>query len=312
MRYDVLAVLERLHVEVKGESDTHYMIFCPFHSNKYTPAATVSKDSGFLYCWNAACGAKKHLVDVVSELSGFGTMRSLRLMSQCEASTSIDDEVNKILSTEEQVFPEFDAATLDKMINMFHNSERAKQYVLGRGIQLEVADKFRLGYDGTRLITPMYDIKGRCIGVIGRSIQGKSFKNSKDLPSSKSLFNIHNARKQSSDFCVICESNFDAIRIWQSGYPSVATLGGNFSKNHQAQLGKYFNAAVIMVDNDGPGRKLAGKIERMLSNVGLSVYEARFSEEHLFPPGAKDASDCTDRQIKQMIQNKSIMTQALL
>jgi DNA primase len=95
---------------------------------------------------------------------------------------------------------------------------------------------FELGYsENMGMVTvPVHSPDGMPIGIVGRSIEGKAFKNSTNLPKSKTLFNIHRAKKI-GDHVIIVESSFDAIRVHQAGFPNVvATLGGFLSNRTTA------------------------------------------------------------------------------
>jgi DNA primase len=138
------------------------------------------------------------------------------------------------------------------------------------------------------IVTPMYDNRGVSVGVIKRSIEGKEFKNSFNLPSTKTLFGIHIAKAQSVDEVVLCESNFDAILSHQSGHPAVATLGATFSDYHLTQLSRYFNKVVIATDNDEGGHKFAERIGRRCKERGLFVYRMQYSQFEMLPDDAKD------------------------
>jgi DNA primase len=139
------------------------------------------------------------------------------------------------------------------------------------------------------------------VGIIGRSIEGKKFKNSDNLPRSLTMFNIHNAKKVSPTI-IVCESSFDAIRIHQAGYPNVvATLGGGISKENIKNLNRYSSSIIIATDADEAGRKLGMEIANKLSNKNISW--ASFDEGILYPHNAKDVGDLTDQEIKQCIKN---------
>lgn len=81
---------------------------------------------------------------------------------------------------------------------------------------------FDLGYSKNMdmVTVPVHSPDGTPIGLVGRSIKGKSFKNSTNLPKSKTLFNIHRAKKI-GDHVIVVESSFDAIRVHQAGFPNV-------------------------------------------------------------------------------------------
>ena len=139
------------------------------------------------------------------------------------------------------------------------------------------------------------------IGIVGRSIEGKTFKNSTDLPKSKTLFNIHRAKKIGGNVIVV-ESNFDAIRIHQAGFPNVvATLGGFLSKEQHSLLNKYFNKIIIMTDADAAGRELGSAIADKLRNKDILWSSYEYGK--IYPHDAKDAGDMTDEEIKACINN---------
>jgi DNA primase len=138
------------------------------------------------------------------------------------------------------------------------------------------------------------------IGIVGRSIEGKTFKNSTSLPKSKTLFNIHRAKKI-GDQVIVCESNFDAIRIHQAGFPNVvATLGRFLSNEQQSLLNRHFNKIIIMTDADEAGRELGKSISGKLRNKDISW--ASFGYREIYPNKAKDAGDLTEEEIKTCIK----------
>jgi DNA primase len=65
-------------------------------------------------------------------------------------------------------------------------------------IRDETLGYFRIGYSAKRdaIMVPMHNPDGLPIGVIGRSIAGKDFKNSKGLPKNKTAWNFHRAKRE--------------------------------------------------------------------------------------------------------------------
>jgi len=142
---------------------------------------------------------------------------------------------------------------------------------------------------------------GTPIGLVGRSIEGKEFKNSTNLPKSKTLFNIHRAKKI-GDHVIVVESNFDAIRVHQAGFPNVvATLGGFLSKEQHNLLNRHFNKITVMTDADLAGRELGQSIVNKLKFKDLLW--ASYEYGKIYPHDAKDAGDMTDEEIKTCIKN---------
>ena len=148
---------------------------------------------------------------------------------------------------------------------------------------------------------PVHSPDGMPIGIVGRSVEGKSFKNSTNLPKSKNLFNIHRAKKIGAHVIVV-ESSFDAIRVHQAGFPNVvATLGGFLSTEQHNLLNRHFDKITIMTDADQAGRELGRSIVNKLRFKDLLW--ASYEYGKIYPHDAKDAGDITDEEIKTCIKN---------
>jgi DNA primase len=148
---------------------------------------------------------------------------------------------------------------------------------------------------------PVHSPDGMPIGIVGRSIEGKVFKNSTNLPKSKTLFNLNRAKKI-GDQVIVVESSFDAIRVHQAGFPNVvATLGGFLSTEQHNLLNRHFNKITIMTDSDVAGRELGYSIANKLKFKDLLW--ASYEYGKIYPHGAKDAGDLTDEEIKACIKN---------
>jgi len=148
---------------------------------------------------------------------------------------------------------------------------------------------------------PLHSPDGVPVGIIGRSIEGKSFKNSNNLPRNKTMFNLHRAKREGGTIIVV-ESSFDVIRLWQAGFPNaVATLGGSISDININHLNRYASTVILMTDNDGAGRMLGKTIAGKLKNK--NVLWAKYDHDVIYPRLAKDVGDMTDEEIKQCIKN---------
>lgn len=280
------------------------MCYCPFHSNRHTPSFSVSKEKGAYICFNPACGEAGTLIELVKKVMHKNEYEAIRYISAKE-SESIEnfDDVLATMFEEKPTFEEFSQETLDKLYNNLGLSESARQYLNSRGINEQSMHDFKLGYSDNMnmVITPVHSPDGTPLGLVGRSIEGKAFKNSTNLPKSKTLFNLHRAKRIGSHVIVV-ESNFDAIRIHQAGFPNVvATLGGFLSKEQHHLLNRYFNRITIMTDADEAGRELGMSIANKLRNK--DILWASYSYGKIYPHNAKDAGDLTDEEIKACINN---------
>jgi DNA primase len=165
------------------------------------------------------------------------------------------------------------------------------RYYNGRLITEASVKKFNLGYSEKQdMVTiPVHSPDGIPVGFVGRSVEGKDFKNTPGLPKSKVLFNLHRVKTSSKVYVV--ESSFDAIRLDQVGFPAVATLGANVSNIQTELLQKYFNNIIVLADNDEAGGNMKSKLVEKLGN---RVTVIKLDKQY------KDIGDMSDEAIKNI------------
>ena len=228
----------------------------------------------------------------------------MRFISSKEAESLENfDEMLSEAMEDKPVFKEFSEEVLKKLYTDLITTSPGKEYFLSRGINQQSIIDFGLGYSSNmNMVTvPVHSPDGMAIGIVGRSIEGKSFKNSTNLPKSKTLFNIHRAKKI-GDHVIVVESSFDAIRVHQAGFPNVvATLGGFLSKEQHSLLNRHFNKITVMTDADQAGRDLGKSIVTKLKFKDLLWASCEYGK--IYPHDAKDAGDLTDEEIKACIKN---------
>ncbi len=213
------------------------------------------------------------------------------------------DEVLQDIFEDKPDYVEFPQETLDQLYNNLGANEHAKEYFKHRGINEESMKYFKLGYSSNMgmVIVPVHSPDGMPVGLVGRSISEKKFKNSTNLPRSKTMFNIHRAKRIGGQV-IIVESTFDAIRVHQAGFPNVvATLGGHISHDNISLLNRYFNRIILMTDSDQAGRELGMTIASRMRNK--DILWASHSYGKIYPNNAKDAGDMTDEEISACIKN---------
>lgn len=286
----IASILKKCSVSVGGEIDSHYLIFCPFHYNTNTPACEIDKQSGLFICFS--CGENGSLEDLVMRTTNRNYFEAARLIKSSENSTDISDIVNTTLDTQLEMV-EFDQFTIKRLHNNLMSSDRAMRYFEFRGIRESSMTDMMLGYsDKQDMVTvPVHDPFGMCVGFVGRSIEGKAFKNSVNLPKKHILFNLH--RVKFSNLTVV-ESSFDAIRLWQCGIPAVATLGAIPSKAQTELMSKYATRILLCPDRDEAGRKMVDKVSANCTKSDISIVEIG---------DVKDVGDLSDEQIKDIWKN---------
>ena len=301
---DLRSILRSCNVEIISETGTDFLCLCPFHHNTDSPAFAVSYSKGLYICYNQNCNSAGTILDLVMELTQRNNFEALRfIQSNKLTSAEILEEELKELLDEKPEFTAFSQETLDKLFRDLKNSKEAKDYFLSRKIGFEAMDYFKLGYSTVQnmVTVPLHSPDGLPVGIIGRSIQGKSFKNSPNLPRNKTMFNLHRAKREGGTIIMV-ESSFDAIRLWQAGYPNaVATLGGSISDINIQHLNKYASTIIVMTDNDNAGRALGHTIANKLKNK--NILWASYDYGIVYPHSAKDVGDLTDEEIKQCIKN---------
>lgn len=223
-------------------------------------------------------------------VSGRTYFESVRFIKSKETATDLSEEVTKKLVAKPDFVP-YDQLLIKRLNQQALESPRAMRYYAGRSITEESVKKFWLGYSEKQdMVTiPVHSPDGLEIGFVGRSIEGKDFKNTPGLPKSKTLFNIHRVKTASRVYVV--ESSFDAIRLDQVGFPAVATLGANVSNAQTDLLQKYFNDIIVIADNDEAGGNMKNKIaERLGSRVSVIKLDKKY----------KDIGDMPDDEIKKL------------
>lgn len=281
-------VLAGAGVSIESEVDTDYIIFCPFHGNHRTPAGEIDKSSGTFFCFS--CHHVCDLIEFVIHMTNRSYFEAARFISSKATDSDITTEINKKLVTKPD-YLQYDQVIIKRLNAQALESPRALRYYSGRLITEDSIRKFSLGYSEKQdMVTiPVHSPDGMEVGFVGRSVEGKEFKNTPGLPKSKILFNLHRVKASSKVYVV--ESSFDAIRLDQCGFPAVATLGANVSNIQIELLQKYFNNVYVIADNDEAGGNMKDRIvERLGSRVSVIQLDKQY----------KDIGDMDDTAIKSL------------
>lgn len=222
--------------------------------------------------------------------SGRTYFEAARYIKSKEKLSNLVDDINKTLVVQEE-FKTFDVSTIKRLHENLLTSDKARKYFGYRKITPDSWSKFYLGYSEKQdmVIVPVHSPDGLPIGFVGRSIEGKEFKNTPGLAKSKTLFNLHRVKKY--DRVYVVESSFDAIRLDQVGLPAVATLGANVSNTQIELLQKYFNNIIVVADNDEAGGNMKDRIvEKLSSRVSVIKLNNQY----------KDIGDMPDEELKDL------------
>jgi DNA primase len=284
----VQRVLAGSGVDVYSELDADFIIFCPFHNNYRSPAGEINKSTGIFYCFS--CQKTSDLVEFVMFTSNRTYFESVRFIKSKEQESNLEQEMVRQLHTKQE-YVLYDELQVKRLHQQAVDSPRATNYFYGRRITQDSILKFGLGFSENQdMVTiPVHSPDGMLLGFVGRSVEGKDFKNTPGLPKSKTLFNLN--RVKTADKVYVVESSFDAIRLDQIGFPAVATLGANVSAMQIELLQKYFNNVIVIADNDEAGGNMKN---RLLEKLGSRVSVIQLNNKY------KDIGDMSDEDIKSL------------
>jgi DNA primase len=149
------------------------------------------------------------------------------------------------------VFPQYDNPLLAESGLVIVHEEDDKRY-----------DRFR-----DRIMFPIRNIKGECIGFGGRVIGDGTPKylNSPETPvfhKGRELYGLYEAREalHSAGYVLVTEGYMDVVALAQLGFANaVATLGTACTPDHVQKLFRFTDAVVFSFDGDAAGRRAARK-----------------------------------------------------
>jgi DNA primase len=220
-----------------------------------------------------------------------------RTIKSAATAQDIETVVQNTLAKTDEI-KEFDSELISRLHNTLITTDQGKDYFKSRNINQKSMSEFKLGYSAKQsmVIVPVQDQYGMYVGFVGRSIEGKSFKNSVGLPKKQILFNLNRVKFKN---ITVVESSFDAIRLWQLGIPAVATLGAIPSRIQIELLSKYATSIIICPDKDEAGEKMVSRITDNIVKKTVNVINVG---------NVKDVGCLTDEEIKELWSIPSIST----
>lgn len=271
-------------------------------------------------CFSAMCSVRGNLLNLIRSILNCSIYAAMRIVDKHESPLSLAEQVEDLMVKDE--LPSFDIDIANRMADDLWDSP-GHEYMRNRGYSDTTLAFFQVGYSQNKrmVVLPMHDWDGKLVGVIGRSIDKKVYKNSKNLPTKKLLFNAHRAKRVGEKIIVV-ESAMDVMKLHEAGFKNVvSTNGGFFTEHHQQIINRYFNELVIMTDLDdpeehrsvycrkcedtclghSPGRALGEKIAHTMQHK--TIRWASYDHMVVYPHGAKDPGDMTMDEIRQCVDN---------
>lgn len=203
------------------------------------------------------------------------------------------------------VFPEYDDPQLHES-GLVIVGEDDKRY-----------DRFR-----DRIMFPIRDVKGMCIGFGGRVLgdEKPKYLNSPETPlfhKGRELYGLFEARDalRSMGYVLVTEGYMDVVALAQLGFPNaVATLGTACTADHVQKLFRFTDSVVFSFDGDSAGRRAAHKALEAALPYATDTRSIKF----LFLPAEHDpdsyirehGSDAFARQVSNALPLNAFLIEA--
>jgi DNA primase len=156
------------------------------------------------------------------------------------------------------VFPDYDDPLLAESGLVIVNTEDG---------QLEASEAKRYDRFRDRVMFPIRNVKGECIGFGGRVLgdEKPKYLNSPETPvfsKGRELYGLYEARAafRERGYALVTEGYMDVVALAQLGFPNaVATLGTACTTEHVQKLFRFTESVVFSFDGDAAGRRAARK-----------------------------------------------------
>lgn len=174
-----------------------------------------------------------------------------------------------------------------------------------------------------RLIFPIRDVRGRCVGFGGRTIRATSpnipkYLNSPETPifeKRKLLFGLNEARPAiiKAKQALVAEGYMDVVIMAQMGIEnSVAALGTAINADHLTQLLRFTDSVCFVLDGDDAGQAAAWKA----LIIALPLLEPQHSLQFVLLPDKLDPDEFLQQHgahaFRTLVQSAPTLTQYLI
>lgn len=317
-------ILDRIkRIDIKQYlRDTRRTVFfgtnsiCP-HPDHYdhNPSFSVWEKDGYYYWCCHACHVGKVNLEDGAEDKNYGNdiIALIRWLSDFHGSSHIltfQEAVKKAcnyIGISPQEFSSHVSSDYQKTYNMnklitdsYYNilisdkDNEAYKYLISRGLNEEDIKKWSLGYNGQRIVFPLFNRQKNILGFSNRVIgsadrETAKYKNSRTseiFEKKKYLYGIHNI-DPSLKFVYVAEGQMDVIMADKYGLKNVvASLGTAFTEEQAEILKDNFNIEniIFVFDGDDAGKKALARAAKIVREYGLG---ANFVEL----PNGKDLCD---------------------
>ena len=297
-RADIVEVLgKRIQLKKAGRE---FKANCPFHDEK-TPSFTVSPAKGFYHCFG--CGAHGTALGFLMEYDHMSFVEAVESLAASMGIDVPREESQRPARRYDELFELLAKVERHYQTNLKH-SKGAQGYLRSRGIDGATAERFGVGYASAgwsvvldefgksmesielllsvgliirkdngghydrfrdRIMFPIRDARGRCIGFGGRVLgdEEPKYLNSPEtvlFHKGRELYGLFEARQaiRNIEKLVVVEGYMDVISLARHGIDFVvATLGTATTDDHLNRLFRLTEDVFFCFDGDKAGRAAA-------------------------------------------------------
>lgn len=311
-------------VELIGEyvplkrAGQNYMGLCPFHQEK-TPSFSVSPAKQIFYCFG--CGVGGDVFSFLMKIDSLSFPEAVEVLAERLGLDVPRSRGSRKKHERKERFFELNAHAAKYYHRILVHeaaAERARRYLLGRGVNKSSWERFQLGFApnsggglleiiqgkgfsaqeiresgqfveryGTlqerfrgRIVFPICDTRGRCLGFGGRALgdEEPKYLNSPESPvfnKSRNLYGLHLAIPAVRDEkrVIVVEGYLDCITAQEYGFHNtVAALGTAFTQDQSRLLLRYSKDIILAFDQDTAGLAATMRGAGFLQELGARVW----------------------------------------
>lgn len=166
-------------------------------------------------------------------------------------------------------------------------THRASEYLYSRGITDAAIEAYGISGDDEKIIIPVTNKDGKFLFNKYRTYPQKGYFYDRGFEAS--LFGLQTIDDR---WCVLCEGELDAVRLYSEGYPAISGTGGagTFKEKWITSLPK---TVFICYDSDSVGKEAAKKIHWMIPGSRIIT----------LPEDTKDITDFFKTHTKEDFEN---------
>ncbi|MCP9793580.1 CHC2 zinc finger domain-containing protein [Vulcanococcus limneticus] len=263
---------------------------CPWHDDR-RPSLTVSPARNRVHCF--VCGRGTDAIGWLQDRQGLSFQEAvLELAQRCGISpVEGDPQAQQRWEQERRQRRELLARRQRQRLQFQQNLERqlvnggpAAELLRRRGLSPETARHWQLGFADGRLVIPLNDPAGQCVGFCGRALADElpKYRNSAgDLLFQRNglVFGLDRAAEaiRREGTALLVEGPLDGIQLHQAGFcQAVACLGTSVSPLQLQLLRRHgLRHLLIAFDGDSAGRsataRLLGQLQPQLLSGELTA-----------------------------------------